>query len=118
MVTASESEHPDLLWGLRGGGNFGIVTEFTFRLHPVAPEAYGGLLMYPRSQAPEVLRHVRDVLNDAPQKVRGGVLCMHAPPAPFIPAELHGGPRCGRARGALGASPLSGLSDVSGLTVR
>ena len=93
VVTASESEHPDLLWGLRGGGgNFGIVTEFTFRLHPVGPEAYGGLLMYPRSQAPEVLRHVRDFLNDAPREVCGGVLFMHAPPAPFVPAELQGAP--------------------------
>ena len=93
VVTASESEHPDLLWGLRGGGgNFGIVTEFTFRLHPVAPEAYGGLLMFPRHQAPEVLRQVRDFLNDAPREVCGGMLCMHAPAAPFVPAELQGAP--------------------------
>ncbi len=93
VVTASESEHPDLLWGLRGGGgNFGIVTEFTFRLHPVAPEAYGGLLMFPRHQAPEVLRRVRDFLNGAPREVCGGMLCMNAPAAPFVPAELQGAP--------------------------
>ncbi len=93
VVTASESENPDLLWGLRGGGgNFGIVTEFTLRLHPVGPGAYGGLLMYPRSQAPEVLRHVRDFLGSAPREVCGGVLCMFAPPAPFVPPELQGAP--------------------------
>lgn len=93
VVTASESENADLLWGLRGGGgNFGIVTEFTFRVHPVGPEAYGGLLMYPRSQAPEVLRHVRDFLQSAPREVCGGVLCMSAPPAPFVPPELRGAP--------------------------
>ena len=65
-----------------GGGNFGIVTEFTLRLHPVGREAYGGLLMFPRSQAPEVLRHVRDFLAGAPREVCGGVLCTHAPLAP------------------------------------
>jgi len=93
VVTASESQDPDLLWGLRGGGgNFGIVTEFTFRLHPVGPEAYGGLLMFPRHQAPEVLRQVRDFLNAAPREVCGGMLCMYAPPAPFVPAELQGAP--------------------------
>lgn len=93
VVTASESENPDLLWGLRGGGgNFGIVTEFTFRLHPVAPDAYGGLLMYPRSRAPEVLRQVRDFLQAAPREICGGMLFMHAPPAPFVPSELHGAP--------------------------
>jgi len=93
VVTASESQHPDLLWGLRGGGgNFGIVTEFTFRLHPVGPGAYGGLLMFPRHQAPEVLRQVRDFLNTAPREVCGGMLCMYAPPAPFVPAELQGAP--------------------------
>ena len=93
VVTVSESEHPDLLWGLRGGGgNFGIVTEFTFRLHPVGPEAYGGLMMYPRHQAPEVLRHVRDFLNEAPREVCGGMLCMYAPTAPFVPAALQGAP--------------------------
>ena len=93
VVTASESENPDLLWGLRGGGgNFGIVTEFTLRLHAVGPEAYGGLLMYPRSRAPEVLRHVRDFLRSAPREVCGGVLCMFAPPASFVPVELQGAP--------------------------
>jgi len=93
IVTASETEHADLLWGLRGGGgNFGVVTEFTLRLHPVGPTAYGGMLMYPRAQAPEVIRHARDFFRDAPREVCGGVLLMHAPPAPFVPPELQGKP--------------------------
>ena len=93
VVRASEAENPQLFWGLRGGGgNFGVVTEFTFRLHPVGPDVYGGLLMYPRSQAPEVLRHVRDFLQDAPREVCGGMLCMTAPPAPFVPPDLQGKP--------------------------
>jgi FAD/FMN-containing dehydrogenase len=93
VVTVSETENAELLWGLRGGGgNFGVVTEFTLRLHPLAPEAYGGLLMFPRSRAPEVLRQVRDFLESAPREVCGGMLCMHAPPAPFVPPELQGAP--------------------------
>lgn len=96
VVTASETEHADLLWGLRGGGgNFGVVTEFTFRLHPVGPSAYGGLLMYPRGQAPEVLRHFRDFFRTAPREVCGGALCMYAPSAPsapFVPPDLQGKP--------------------------
>jgi FAD/FMN-containing dehydrogenase len=93
VVTASEAENVDLLWGLRGGGgNFGVVTEFTLRLHPLSPDVYGGLLMSPRSRAPEVLRQVRDFMETAPREVCGGMLCMHAPPAPFVPPELHGGP--------------------------
>ena len=92
-IAVSETENADLFWGLRGGGgNFGVVTEFTFRLHPVGPEVYGGMLMYPRAQAPEVIRHVRDFLREAPREVCGGALLMHAPPAPFVPPRLQGAP--------------------------
>jgi len=92
-ITASETENAELFWGLRGGGgNFGVVTEFTFRLHPIGPEIFGGMLMYPRPQAPEVLRHIRDFFRDAPREVCGGALLMHAPPAPFVPPRLQGAP--------------------------
>ena len=93
VLTASATENPELFWGLRGGGgNFGVVTEFEFRLHPVGPLVYGGLLMYPRDQAPEVARHFRDVMCDGPRAIGGGLVLMHAPPAPFVPPELQGRP--------------------------
>jgi FAD/FMN-containing dehydrogenase len=93
VLTASEDEHPDLFWGLRGGGgNFGIVTEFEFRLHPVGPVVYGGLVLHPRERAPEVCRFFRDFMATAPREVGAGIVLFHAPPAPFVPAELQGRP--------------------------
>jgi FAD/FMN-containing dehydrogenase len=93
IVTASEAEHPDLFWGLRGGGgNFGIVTEFELRLHPVGPTVYGGMLIHPRDRAGGVLRFFRDFMADAPREVGGGALLMTAPPAPFVPPDLLGRP--------------------------
>jgi hypothetical protein len=61
VLTASEDEHPDLLWALKGGGgNFGVVTRFTYRLHPVGPTIFGGLLAHPIEAAGDVLRFFRD----------------------------------------------------------
>src|SRR5215217_7825162 len=74
IVTASEREHPDLFWGLRGaGGNYGVVTSFEFRLHPVGPIVLGGMLMHPGSRADEALRFFREFMADAPDEVGGGV---------------------------------------------
>jgi FAD/FMN-containing dehydrogenase len=93
VITASETENPELLWGLRGGGgNFGVVTEFEFALHPVGPTIYGGMLLYPRDQAPEVCRNFRDFLRNAPREIHGGAILMTAPPAPFVPPDLQGRP--------------------------
>ncbi|MBC3194314.1 FAD-binding oxidoreductase [Pseudonocardia sp. C8] len=93
IVTASENEHPELFWGLRGGGgNFGVVTEFELCLHPVGPTIYGGMLMYPREHAADVCRHFRDVMQEAPREVAGGAILMTAPPAPFVPPTLRGRP--------------------------
>lgn len=93
VITASESENPELLWGLRGGGgNFGVVTEFEFALHPVGPMIYGGMLLYPRDRAPEVCRNFRDFFHDAPREVHGGAILMTAPPAPFVPPGLQNRP--------------------------
>ena len=93
ILTTSETEHPELFWGLRGGGgNFGIVTEFELRLHPVGPMIYGGMLIHPRERASELSRFFRDFIQDASRDVAGGVLLMHAPPTPFVPPDLQGQP--------------------------
>jgi FAD/FMN-containing dehydrogenase len=93
ILTASRVENADLFWGLRGGGgNFGVVTRFEFRLHPVGPVVYGGMLMHARSEAPGFVRFARDHLEQSPREVGGGVVLMTAPPAPFVPPDLQGAP--------------------------
>ncbi|HYH52084.1 MAG TPA: FAD-binding oxidoreductase [Acidimicrobiia bacterium] len=93
IVRASESENPELLWGLRGGGgNFGVVTSFEFRLHPVGPVVTGGMLAWPRERAGEVLRFWRDYVETAPDEFGSAPALLTAPPAPFVPADLQGRP--------------------------
>ncbi len=89
FLTASTDEHPDLFWALRGGGgNFGVVTSFTFRLHPVNM-VLGGPLFYPINQAEKVLRFYRDYIADAPPQMSAFFGFHLAPPAPFVPDHLH-----------------------------
>src|SRR3546814_11300855 len=67
LVRASESDNPDLFWAIRGGGgNFGVVTSFEFRLHPVGPEVLAGLIVHPFERAGELLRVYRRLVADAP----------------------------------------------------
>ena len=95
-LTVSSGENPDLFWGIRGGsGNFGIVTEFVYRLHEVGPIIYGGLLMAMPDRATEILKFVRDYMPSAPDDLGGGVAFISAPPEPFVPAEMHGQPVVG-----------------------
>jgi FAD/FMN-containing dehydrogenase len=90
-VTASAQEHPDLFWGVRGGGgNFGVVTSFTYRLHPVGPQVYGGAMFYPVATAGRLLRFYRDWVRTAPDELTTLVVFLTAPPAPFIPTSVHG----------------------------
>ena len=96
VVRASDDENPDLLWGLKGGGgNFGVVTEFEFRLHPVGPIVYAGMIMHPRAVAGELLRFYRDFMEQAPDEVCGGLALLTAPPEEFVPEEARGKPACG-----------------------
>ena len=88
IVVANERQHADLFWALRGGGgNFGVVTKFTFRLHPV-PAMYAGFVMYPAAQAPAVLAHYERLTREAPDELSLVAALVNAPPAPFVPAEL------------------------------
>jgi FAD/FMN-containing dehydrogenase len=90
-LRASADENADLFWGLRGGGgNFGIVTSFEFQLHPVGPEIYAGLLVYPLEQGAQVLRGWRDFADTAPESVSAWIVVRHAPPLPFLPLGSHG----------------------------
>ena len=93
VVHASADENEDLLWGLRGGGgNFGVVTQFEYRLHEVGPMVTGGMVLWPLEQAGDVVRFYRDWIESAPDEVGGGAAVLVAPPEPFVPEELHGKP--------------------------
>ncbi len=96
VVTASDELNSDLFWAIRGGGgNFGIVTEFVLRLHPVGPIVLGGMLLYPGHMARDVLRNWRDFMVDAPDEVGSGVALVTAPPAEFVPEPARGQPAAG-----------------------
>ncbi|MGH8827227.1 MAG: FAD-binding oxidoreductase, partial [Jiangellaceae bacterium] len=91
FVKASAAENTDLFWGVRGGGgNFGIVTEFTFRLHPVGPIVLAGPILWRMADAPDVLRFYRDWVAEAPDDLMTIVVQRRAPALPFVPPELHG----------------------------
>jgi FAD/FMN-containing dehydrogenase len=96
FVTASEREHADLFWGVRGGGgNFGVVTSFAFQLHPVGPTVMAGMVLYPMEQAREVLHFYRDYASAAPDELTLATVLRVAPPAPFLPPPMHGKPVIG-----------------------
>jgi FAD/FMN-containing dehydrogenase len=91
FVHASERENPDLFWALRGGGgNFGVVTSFEFRLRPLGPEVLAGLIVHPFDQAEAVLQEYRRIVADAPERLTVWTVRRRAPPLPFLPAEWHG----------------------------
>jgi FAD/FMN-containing dehydrogenase len=92
IVHASETENADLFWGLRGGGgNFGVVVNFEYRLYELPPLVLGGMLLWPGERRGEVLRFYRDfIAAGVPDELGGGVGFLTAPPAPFVPPELQG----------------------------
>ena len=98
MVTAegeklrlSEEENSDLFWAIRGGGgNFGVITQFEFALHPVGPEVLAGLLVFPIAQAKQVLGKYREYVETTPEELAVWVVTRKAPPLPFLPEEVHG----------------------------
>ena len=93
FVRASEDENADLFWGLRGGGgNFGVVTDFWFRLHPLGPQVMAGATFWPMEQAESVLRFYRDWIADCRDELMTIVLQRLAPALPVVPPELVGRP--------------------------
>ncbi|HYS94687.1 MAG TPA: FAD-binding protein, partial [Candidatus Acidoferrales bacterium] len=96
VVRASADANRELLWGLRGGGgNFGVVTEFEFQLHPLGPTVFGGQILHPRSAARELMRFYRDFIAQTPDEVAGGFALLTAPATDFVPTESRGRPACG-----------------------
>ena len=94
-MRASAEENPELFWGIRGGGgNFGVVTSFEYRLHEVGPTVLAGPVFYPQELAPEVLRAYRDFVAEAPDELTTIFQLRMAPPLPFTarrPARQAGG---------------------------
>lgn len=90
FVTADAEQHPELFWAVRGGGgNFGVATSFRFRLHPVGT-VYAGLFLFDADRAGEaVTRTYRDLMDDAPRSLGGGMLWLHAPAEEELPATVH-----------------------------
>lgn len=91
QLHASATDHSDLFWAVRGGGgNFGVVTSFTFRTHRISPELYCGLMVHLKSDAKAVLDHYREFTASAPDELSVWVVLRKAPPLPFLPEEVHG----------------------------
>jgi FAD/FMN-containing dehydrogenase len=88
---ATETENPDLFWAIRGGsGNFGVVSRFVFRLHPVGPEVLSGLIVYPLADARAALRRYREYVKTLDEDTSVWAVMRKAPPLPFLPAEAYG----------------------------
>jgi FAD/FMN-containing dehydrogenase len=91
LLHASEKENPELYWAIRGGGgNFGVVTSFEFRLHPIGPQVLSGLIVHPFAHAKELLQGYRRFAAGAPDELTCWVVMRKAPPLPFLPPEWHG----------------------------
>ncbi|MER7467630.1 FAD-binding oxidoreductase [Streptomyces sp. NPDC097981] len=89
-VTATAEDNPELFWALHGGGgNFGVATSVTLRLHEL-PEFAICMLLYPTEAGPEVLRTYREIVENGPDEAGGGVIYLTAPPEPFVPDHLVG----------------------------
>jgi FAD/FMN-containing dehydrogenase len=90
-LRASETDNADLFWALRGGGgNFGVVTQFEFQLFPVGPEIVAGLIVFPFSQARQILNKYRQFVSSAPEELNVWAVLRKAPPLPFLPENVHG----------------------------
>jgi FAD/FMN-containing dehydrogenase len=113
---ASRAEHPDLFWAIRGGGgNLGVVTRFTFRLHEVGPIITGGLAVWSAERADEVLATYRDLTASAPRELTVAAMIRLAPPAPFVPEKWHFKPVVGMLVCHSGPTAEADLAPLRGL---
>jgi FAD/FMN-containing dehydrogenase len=120
-IRIADRDHaPDLFWAIRGGGgNFGVVTRFTFRLHPVGPDVHGGLIAWPFGRADEILRAYRRMTAEAPRELSAWLILLRAPDAPFVPAPWRGERVCAMSvcysgpldRAAEALAPIHALGD-------
>jgi FAD/FMN-containing dehydrogenase len=93
FLTANADENPDLFWAIRGGGgNFGVVTSFEYRLHEVGPIVVAGMALFPAERGVEIARAYRDITASAPDELTLALIYLSAPPAPFVPPEAVGAP--------------------------
>jgi FAD/FMN-containing dehydrogenase len=91
VIEVDRDRHADVFWAIRGGGgNFGVVTQFEFDLHPVGPEVYAGLVVHPFDDFENVVKSYERALAGAPDELSCWVVLRKAPPLPFLPAEWHG----------------------------
>ena len=112
FVTASETENPDLFWALRGGGgNFGVVTSFLFKLHPL-PSLVAGPMLWPLEQSAEVLRWYRDFIRQAPHDLNGFFAFLTVPSVAPFPEELWGNKMCGVVWAYTGDTPDEVFSPI------
>jgi FAD/FMN-containing dehydrogenase len=115
-LTASRAENADLFWALRGGGgNFGVVTRFTFRLHAVGPTIIGGLIAWSAERAGDVLATYRALTDSAPRELTAAAVVLTAPPAPFIPPAWQGRRLAGMLVCDSGTHPEKNLAPVRSL---
>jgi FAD/FMN-containing dehydrogenase len=123
LVQASAKRNPDLFWAVRGGGgNFGVVTSFEYRLHKMGPEVLAGLVVYPFEQAHQVFEGYRSFTASAPDDMTAWLVLRKAPPLPFLPASVHGKEVVvvafcwigGVRRGKTLAAPLRGFGKPAG----
>jgi FAD/FMN-containing dehydrogenase len=113
---ANRDQHPELFWALRGGGgNFGVVTRFSFRLHQVGPMITGGLIIWSAERAADVLAAYHDLTESAPRELTAAAIVRLAPPAPFLPQQWHGKPIAGIQVCHSGANADADLAPVRAL---
>ncbi len=95
FITADAKQNQDLFWAVRGGGgNFGVVTAFTFRLHPI-DTVYGGPILYELNEAPDVINWYQKLIKNAPDDLSGFFIFLIVPPGPPFPEHLHLKKMCG-----------------------